>query len=27
VWRLFRFVWRKLFPSGVRKKKEPKEEA
>lgn len=25
VWRLFRFVWRKLFPSGVRKKKELEE--
>ena len=25
VWRLFRFVWRKLFPRGVRKKKEPEE--
>jgi len=24
VFRLFRFVWRKLFPSGIRKKKEPK---
>jgi hypothetical protein len=27
VWRIFRFVWRKLFPRGIRKKKEPKEEA
>jgi len=26
LWRLFRFVWRKLFPGGLRKKKEPKEE-
>jgi hypothetical protein len=25
VWRIFRFVWRKLFPGGIRKKKEPKE--
>jgi hypothetical protein len=25
VWRIFRFVWRKLFPRGVRKKKEPEE--
>ena len=24
VFRLFRFVWRKLFPGGIRKKKEPK---
>ena len=23
LWKLFRFVWRKLFPSGLRKKKEP----
>jgi len=23
VWRIFRFAWRKLFPRGVRKKKEP----
>jgi hypothetical protein len=27
VWRLFRFVWRKLFPRGVKKDKAPKEEA
>ncbi len=26
LWKLFRFVWRKLFPRGIRKKKEPKEE-
>lgn len=26
LWRLFRFVWRKLFPRGLRKKKEPKVE-
>jgi hypothetical protein len=26
VWRLFRFVWRKLFPRGVKKRKEPKVE-
>jgi len=25
VWRIFRFVWRKLFPRGLRKKKEPEE--
>jgi hypothetical protein len=25
VWRIFRFAWRKLFPRGIRKKKEPKE--
>ncbi len=25
VWRIFRFAWRKLFPRGVRKKKEPEE--
>jgi hypothetical protein len=25
VWRIFRFVWRKLFPRGIFKKKEPKE--
>jgi hypothetical protein len=25
VWRIFRFVWRKLFPGGLRKKKEPEE--
>jgi len=23
VWRVFRFAWRKLFPRGIRKKKEP----
>ena len=23
VWRIFRFAWRKLFPRGLRKKKEP----
>jgi hypothetical protein len=26
VWRIFRFAWRKLFPRGIRKKKEPKAE-
>jgi hypothetical protein len=26
VWRVFRFAWRKLFPRGIRKKKEPKVE-
>jgi len=25
VWRIFRFVWRKLFPRGLRKKKESEE--
>jgi hypothetical protein len=25
VWRIFRFAWRKLFPRGIRKKKEPEE--
>ncbi|MGB7874813.1 MAG: DUF4349 domain-containing protein [Anaerolineales bacterium] len=25
VWRLFRFAWRKLFPRGIRKKKEAEE--
>ncbi len=25
VWRIFRFAWRKLFPRGLRKKKEPEE--
>ena len=25
VWRVFRFAWRKLFPRGIRKKKEPEE--
>ena len=25
LWRIFRFVWRKLFPRGVRQKKEPEE--
>lgn len=26
VWRIFRFAWRKLFPRGIRKKKEPETE-
>jgi len=26
VWRIFRFAWRKLFPRGIRKKKEPEVE-